>query len=186
MQTLRCRVATMVLSISVLAFPASRGLVIADDPKGHESRDATLREGIRLMISSAIESSLKQAIEDSMRALELNDPIEKGIYVAALCSDGDGDHHGSPIVGRCTASIVLMRPANNRESQKTLKHSSGDLDVALTKIRTRNVRSETATATIFGEVEGGFEVLQSSFVYDSKQGWKKVETTVSSQKRQAK
>jgi len=60
------------------------------------------------------------------------------------------------------------------------------LDVVLTKIRTRNVKSETATVAIVEEVDGGFDVEQSSFVYDSKQGWRKVQTAVSSYRRPAK
>jgi hypothetical protein len=182
MQNIRCRVATLALWISALAFPTNRGHVIADNPKGDERREAALREGMTLLLSSAIESALKQAIEESMRTLELNDPIEKGIYFAALSSE----HRGTALVRHSTASIVLMRPAYDRESQKTFKDSGGNLDVVLTKIRTRNVKSETATVAIVEEVEGGYDVEQSSFVYDSKQGWRKVETAVSSHRHPAK
>jgi hypothetical protein len=176
MQSMRCRVATLVLSMSAVAFPTNHGLVIADDPKGDESREGAMREAMTVLFSKALETGLKQSIEKSMRTLELNDPIGKGIYLAALSSE----HQGPSIVRHSTASIVLMRPANNRESQKTLKDSGGTLDVVLTKIRTRNVKSETATVAIVEEVDGGFDVEQSSFVYDSKQGWRKVQTVVSS------
>jgi hypothetical protein len=166
----------------VLAFPTSRGLVIADDPKGDESREAALREGMGLLLSKLIEEALTRTIEGSMRTLELNDSIEKGIYLAALSSE----HPGPSLVTHSTVSIVLMRPVNSRESQKTLKDSSGQLDVVLTKILTKNVKSETATVAVIDEVEGGFDVEQSSFVYDSRQGWRKLATAVSSHRRSAK
>jgi hypothetical protein len=186
MQNMSCRFATLVLSIFVLAYPANRGLVIADDSKSDQDQKQTaLREATMMLISLALENALKQAMEDSMRALELKDPIEKGIYLAVLSEEG-GTPDGESVVGHSTVSIVLMRPANNQESQKTLKDPSGNLDVVFTKIRTRNVKSETATAVFVDEVTGGFEVHQLAFVYDSKQGWRKVETAVSAHRRAAK
>jgi hypothetical protein len=187
MQSRRYRVATLVLSIAALAFFSNRGQMAAEDPKGDKRREAALREGMLLLFSKAIEEGLKQSMEDSIRVLQLNDPIEKGIYLEVLCSDGDSQAAGASAVEHCTASIVLMRPANNAESQETLTESSGNLDVVLTKIRARNIKSETATAVIIEEVEGGgARVEQSSFVYDSKQGWKRVQRALFSRRRPAK
>ncbi len=182
MQKMRSPLAALVLSISALAVPTHRGLVIAADPKGDEARDAALREGMKLLFAHAMETALKEFYEKAIRVLELNDPLEKGIYDTVLGSES----RGTLVVKHSTVSITLMRPVHNQEFQKTLRDLGGNLDVVLTKVWTKSVKSETATVAIVEEVEGGVDIEQSTFVYDSKQGWRTLGTSVSLHRRQAK
>jgi hypothetical protein len=124
---MRTRITTIVLLLLLFGVAA----IAADEPKPDTVRVK------KDLLGDAIGRAIRSGIEDAMAKLEIRDDVEVGLMREAT----KGKHLGSP----SALSIVLLRPAEEKESRKDHEFANPDMHfkIRMTKVRTKHVSRPT-------------------------------------------
>jgi hypothetical protein len=138
------RIGAALLGALLLLSDGRRGCAGDESPPKRPKSDQGASECLGDLVSSVILEQLQRSNDRMLRALEVSEPIEERLIIAALANGKAGGAQ------HCTVNICLFRAAS-AATRKTLRASEGDLDVVLTRSSTNCITSPIAVV-VYHEV----------------------------------